>query len=110
MDPDKFDAYLFNSDHPANQSKSKGWRDTFGIGPGDGPLLERLIREQLRKADIVETESRVVGEAPREVTRKWALSIPEFGVPGRRPGRVVTVWAQDPGEEYPHMVTAIARP
>ncbi len=113
VDPKKFDLYLLNPDHPANQSKAKGWRETFGIGSGDGPLLERLIREQLDKAEIKETESRTSsGEASgeRRVTRKWELSIPEFEVPGRRPALVVTAWARDPGEEYPHMVTAVARP
>jgi len=113
VDESKFDPYLFNPDHPANQSKAKGWRDTFGLGQGDGSLLERLIRAQLVKAEIEETRSRVLREdesGKREVIRKWELAIPEFEVPGRRSARVVTAWAQEPGEEYPHMVTAIVRP
>lgn len=113
VDESKFDPYLFDPDHPANQSKARGWRNTFGLGQGNGPLLERLIREQLVKAEIEETRSRVLrGDASGrgEVIRKRELVIPEFEVPGRRPVRVVTAWAQGPGEEYPHMVTAIVRP
>lgn len=85
MDPRKFDLYLFNPDHPANQSKAKGWSDTFGIGKEDGLFVERLIRDQLDRAKVVEIESRSHREDPRKVTRKWELSIPEFEVPDRRP-------------------------
>lgn len=91
VDPRKFDPYLFNPDHPANQSKAKGWSDTFGIGRGDGLFLELLIRDQLRRATIVEIEPRSHREDPRKATRKWELSIPEFEVPDRRSAPVVTV-------------------
>lgn len=113
VEENKFDPYLFNPGHPANQSKARGWQRTFGLGPGDGPLLERLIRDQLVKAEIEETEPRTVREdisGRRRIARKWALTIREFEVPGRRPARVVTAWAQEPDEEYPHLVTAIVRP
>ncbi len=110
VDPRKFDPYLFNPDHPANQSKAKGWSNTFGIGKGDGPLLELLIREQLDQADIMEGEASLHQEDPSMATRKWELEIPRFNVPNRRPAFVVTVWGLDPGNEYPHLITAIVRP
>ncbi|MBA3424177.1 MAG: DUF6883 domain-containing protein [Rubrobacteraceae bacterium] len=97
MDQNKFDPYLFNPGHPANQSKARGWQRTFGLGPGNGPLLERLIREQLVKAEIEETEPRALREdisGRRRIARKWEI----------------TAWAQEPDEEYPHLVTAIVRP
>lgn len=107
FDPNKFDPYLFDDDHVANQGKAKGWRDVFGIGTGDGPLLERLIKEQLEQAEIEEKQPRAV--EGREVLR-WELVIPEFRGPNGNFAPVLTAFAHDPNNERPHFVTAIAQP
>jgi hypothetical protein len=107
VDQRKFDPYLFNPDHPANQGKAKGWRDVFGIGMGDGPLLDRLIREQLDRAQIEERGTVVVSG---ESVRAWELVIPEFvGTKNDNVSPVVTAWAHEPGNEKPHLVTAYVR-
>ncbi|MBA3490770.1 MAG: hypothetical protein H0T55_01660 [Rubrobacteraceae bacterium] len=110
VDPRKWDAYLFDPNHPQNEGKAKGWLDTFGVGKGDGPRVERAIREQLDQAEIVEVDAAQHAEVPGRRSRKWNLIIARFAMPGRRPAPVLTVWAQDPSEEYPHLVTAVVRP
>jgi hypothetical protein len=74
---------------------------------GDGPLLERLIKEHLGQAEIEEKESRLV--EGREV-RRWELVIPEFRGPNGNVAPVLTAWAHDPRNNRPHFVTTIAQP
>jgi hypothetical protein len=89
---------------------TKGWRGTLGGGKDDGPKVERAIRDQLDQAEIVKVGSTRHEGAPDRISRKWTLAIPRFEVARRRPALVLTVCAQDPGEEYTHLVTTVARP
>lgn len=106
IDPNKFDPYLFNPEHPQNQDKARLWRSFFDVGQGDGPLLERLIKEQLDQAAIEERGSVIFSEDPPRVARRWELVIPRFEVPNGNVASVLTAWALDPGNDLPHFVTA----
>ena len=109
FDPNKFDPYLFNPDHPADQGKAEGWREVFDIGRGDGLLLQGLIRKQLDQATIVEQKPTVFGGEPHQVARRWELLIPEFRGPNGNVAPVLTAWALEPPNTKPHFVTAYVR-
>jgi hypothetical protein len=103
MDPRKFELYLFDPDHPQNEGKAEGWRRVFGLGLGDAEVAERLIREQIDRAEIVEQE-------PRGRYRRWELLIPEFVGPNGNDAPLLTAWALDPENDLPHLSTSFPRP
>lgn len=98
----KFHAYLLNPQHPDGKHKLRLWSAVFGIGEGDGRLLERLIREQVGRG--------VVSERPsRSKHRSFGVVIPDFRSPDGRTGPVITAWVSDPGPldtVVPRLVTA----
>ena len=101
----KLEEYLLSPTHPKGRHKLRLWLSAFGIGEGDGELLERLIREQLIQATPEERPSKVVGQ-PRRAVREWELVIPRFRSPNGSEGPVTTGWAFDPLSERPHLSTA----
>lgn len=54
MDLRKFDGYLLDPEHPDGKHKLRLWRSVFGVGEGEGRLLERLIREQIARGVVTE--------------------------------------------------------
>lgn len=101
----KLEEYLLSPTHPIGRHKLRLWQSVFGIGEGDGELLERLIREQLVQATSKERPSKVVRN-PRRIVREWDLVIPCFRGPNGNEGPVFTAWAFDPSNDRPHLSTA----
>ncbi len=86
--------------HLEGRHKLRLWESVFGIGVGDGDLLERLIREQIIRGVVTERPSRFD-------IRRFGVVIPDFEGPAGR-GSVLTAWASDHGEhetKAPHLVT-----
>lgn len=104
VDRRKLDEYLLSPTHPDGRNKLRLWSGVFGIGEGDGEVLERLIREQLSGASIRERPP-VTGREG-ETHRIFEVLIPDFRGPNGNVGPVITGWALDPGEENPHLTTA----
>lgn len=105
IDEQKLNEYLLSPTHPIGKDKLRLWKSTFGIGEGDGELLERLIREQLVQADPLERPPKVV-DNPSRIVREWELLIPHFLGPNGNEGPVVTGWSLDPFNDRPHLSTA----
>lgn len=103
VDSRKFEHYLFDSTHPQNEGKAEGWRRVFGLGPGDAETAERLIREQIEQAEIVE-------QKPKGRYRRWELLIPDCAGPNGNVAPLLTAWALDPDSNLPHLSTAFPRP
>lgn len=103
IDLRKFELYLFDSGHPQNEGKAEGWRKVFGLVSGDAEVAERLIREQIDRAEIVEQE-------PRGRYRRWELIIPDFEGPNGNVAPLLTAWALDPDNDLPHLSTSFPRP
>lgn len=101
----KLEEYLLSPTHPTGKHKLRLRCSTFGIHQDDGELLARLIREQLIQATPKERLPKLVG-IPRRIVREWELVIPRFRGPNGREGPVVTGWAFDPPNDYPHLSTA----
>jgi hypothetical protein len=101
MDQRKFEEFLLSPTHPVGKHKLRLWRSTFGIGEGDGDLLEQLIA-----AIIEEREPRPLPEEPTLTIRQWELLIPDFMGPNGNVGPVKTGWALDPRQQRPHMTNA----
>lgn len=108
IDEQKLDEYLLSPTHPIGKDKLRLWQSVFGIGEGDGELLELLIREQLVQATPIERSSKLVGN-PRRIVREWELLIPRFRGPNGNEGPVITGWAFDPLNDHPHLSTAYPR-
>lgn len=98
IDRRKFDVYLLSPTHPDGKHKLRLWQSIFGIGVGDGALLEQLIRSQISSGVVVE-------RSPRVDTRRFGVRIADFEGPAGR-GPVLTAWAADHEEERPRLVTA----
>ncbi len=79
IDRRKLDDYLLSPTHPDGKHKLRLWDRVFGIGVGDGKLLERLILQQVA--------SGVVTERPSHIdARHFGVVIPDFqGRSGRGP-------------------------
>lgn len=103
IDLRKFERYLFDPEHPQNEGKAEGWRKVFGLGPGDAVVAERLIREQIDQAEIVEQE-------PKGRYRRWELLIPDCVGPNGNVAPLLTAWALDPDNKLPHLSTSFPRP
>jgi len=103
IDLRKFERYLFDPDHPQNEGKAEGWRKVFVLGPGDALAAERLIREQIDQAEIVEQE-------PKGRYRWWELLIPDCVGPNGNDAPLLTAWALDPDNKLPHLSTSFPRP
>lgn len=99
IERNKFDAYLLSPTHPKGKNKLRLWQSIFGIGPGDGALLEMLIREQLVQAKPKEMTK-------TEAVRRWELVVPCFRGPNGNVAPVRTGWALEPGRDRPHLTTA----
>jgi hypothetical protein len=104
----KLEEFLLSPTHSVGRHKLKLWRSVFGVGEGDGKLLERLIREQLIQASPIERSPKVVDD-PRRIVREWELIIPRFRGPNDKEGPVITGWALDPLNDRPHLSTAYPR-
>ena len=101
IDRRKLDDYLLSPTHPDGKHKLRLWDSVFGIGVGDGDLLERLIRQQIVGGMVTE-------RPPRMDARRFGVVIPDFEGPARR-GPVLTAWASDHGNYKilrPRLVTA----
>lgn len=109
IDEQKLDEYLLSPTHQIGKHKLRLWQSTFGIGEGDGKLLERLIREQLVQATPIERSPKVV-DNPRRILREWELLIPRFRGPNGNEAPAITGWTLDPLNERPHLSTAYPRP
>lgn len=105
IDEQKLEEYLLSTTHPIGKDKLRLWKSVFGIGEGDGELLERLIREQLVQATPIERPPKVV-DNPRRIVREWELLIPRFLGPNGNEDPVTTGWALDPLNDRPHLSTA----
>ncbi len=103
IEPRKFERYLFDPHHRDNEGKAEGWRKVFGLGSGDAEAADRLIREQLDQAEIVEQE-------PRGRYRRWELLVPDCEGPNGNVAPLLTAWALDPDKDRPHLSTAFPRP
>lgn len=103
IDLRKFERYPFDPDHPQNEDKAEGWRKVFDLGPGDALAAERLIREQIDQAEIVEQE-------PKGRYRWWELLIPDCVGPNGNVAPLLTAWALDPDNKLPHLSTSFPRP
>ncbi len=101
----KLEEYLLSPTHPDGRNKLRLWRGVFGIGEGDGELLEHLLREQLPQAEPEEREPVTTWEDPPRTVRRWELVIPRFRGPNGNEGPVLTAWALDPGKDRPHLTT-----
>lgn len=101
IDRRKLDDYLLSPTHPDGKHKLRLWDRVFGIGVGDGKLLERLILQQVASGVVTERPSRIDA-------RRFGVVIPDFqGRSGRGP--VLTAWASDHGDYKtvkPRLVTA----
>jgi hypothetical protein len=106
IDRRKFDEYLLSPVHPDGRSKLALWNDVFDIDEGDGELLERLIREQLHQATVIEREPRLDPEDESRAYRRFELNIPRFEGPNGTVENVLTAWALNPEDKVPHLVTA----
>lgn len=106
IDQRKLDGYLLSPTHPDGRHKLRLWRSAFGIGEGDGELLERLIREQLAQAEPIERAAKPPREDPSRLIRRWELVIPRFSGPNGNEGPVLTAWALTPGRDRPHLTSA----
>ncbi len=108
VDPRKLEDYLLSPTHPVGKHKARLWRSVFGVNRGDGALLERLIREQLRQsqAEPVKKEEKEFREDPLKVVRLWEVVIPHFEGPNGNTGAVLTAWALAPEGARPWLTTA----
>jgi hypothetical protein len=106
IDMRKFDEYLLCSTHPEGQGKLEKWQGAFGIGEGDGQLLERLIREQVMRAEIRENALEPYPPDPERFMRSFTLVVRDFQGPDGRTANVETAWALEPDKDAPHLVTA----
>jgi hypothetical protein len=96
--------------HPTGQHKARRWRSVFGLEPGQGLLLARLIFDQLAQVEAIEeTEPKVHGEDPSRLTRRFTLDIPRFKGPNGNVAPVRTNWALDPDKDKPHLATAFPK-
>jgi hypothetical protein len=102
----KFDEYLLCPTHADGCGKLVKWRGAFGIGEGDGQLLERLIREQVLRAEIREDLPEPYPPDPERFMRSFTLVIRDFQGPNGRIANVETAWALEPDKDAPHPVTA----
>lgn len=104
----KLDGYLLSPTHNRGCHKARLWRSVFGIGEGDGELLERLIREQLVEAGVSPEEREPVAtrEDPPRMVPRWEIVIPRFSGPNGSSGPVLTAWALEPGADHPHLTNA----
>lgn len=101
MDQRKFDRYLLDPEHPVGKHKLRLWRSVFGVGEGDGELLERLIRDQVGRGIVTE-------RPPRTDLRRFGVLIEDFETP-KHTGPVITAWVSDHGDWRrikPRLVTA----
>ncbi len=98
IDRRKFDEYLLSPDHRQGRHKQRLWQSVFGIGPGEGELLEQLIRDHVRRGVVVE-------KPPRVDSRRFEVKISNFEGPAGA-GPVLTAWAAEHGAQRPHLVTA----
>ncbi len=101
----KLEEFLLSPTHPVGKHKLRLWQSVFGVGEGDGKLLERLVREQLVQAAPVERSPKVVHN-PKRLVREWTILMPNFHGPNGNAGPVITGWALDPLNEHPHLTTA----
>lgn len=85
------------------------WERAFGIGEGDRELLERLIREQLPQATVVERETWRNPEDPSRMVRRFRLEIPRFRGPNGNVANVRTNWALEPGGDIPFLTSAFPK-
>ena len=106
IDMRKFDEYLLCPTHADGCGKLVKWRGAFGIGEGDGQLLERLIREQVLRAEIREDLPEPYPPDPERFMRSFTLVIRDFQGPNGRIANVETAWALEPDKDAPHPVTA----
>ena len=108
VDPRKFDEFLLSPTHPVGKHKLRLWCSVFGIGQGDGVLLEGLIRDMLvaSQADPEEQPKKEAWEDPSKIVRRWEVVIPRFEGPNGNVGPVLTAWALAPDEEEPRLATA----
>lgn len=97
--------YLLCPTHPVGKGKLKKWQGAFGIGKGDGELLERLIRTQILTASIRENPVKPMPENPERLIRSWTVVMSAFEGPNGNVANVETAWALDPDEDSPHFVT-----
>jgi hypothetical protein len=107
IDRRKLEDYLLSPTHPDGRHKLRLWDSVFGIGVGDGKLLERLIRQQVASGEVTE-------RPPRIDARRFGVVIPDFEGPAgpagpATRGPVLTAWASDHGDYKtlkPRLVTA----
>lgn len=105
--PRKLDEFLLSPTHPVGKHKARLWWSVFGIGAGDGQLLDHLLRGQLSQGEPEYRGAKPTGEgADLALTYEWEIFIPNFRGPNGRIGPVKTGWALDPDEERPHLSTA----
>ena len=98
---------MLSPTHPLGKNKFRWLRSTFGFEEGDGPLFERLIKEQLSQAgEILERLPKPDDNDPSIVYRQWEIVIPNFRGPNGNVQPLLTAWALDPGEERPHFTNA----
>jgi hypothetical protein len=103
----KLEHYILSPLHPTGQHKARLWRSVFGLEPGQGLLLARLIFDQLAQVEAIEeTQPKVHREDPRRLTRRFTLDIPRFKGPNGNVAPVRTNWALDPDKDKPHLATA----
>ncbi len=101
IDRRKLDGYLLDPYHDTGKQKLRIWRSVFGIGEGDGELLERLIREQVGRGIVAE-------RPPRTDLRRFGVLVEDFTTP-KNTAPVITAWVSDHGELEeikPRLVTA----
>jgi hypothetical protein len=105
IDRRKFDEFLLCPTHEDGKGKLRKWKSAFGIGEGDSELLERLIRKQVLRAEIVEKLPEPYPPDPERFVRSFTLTIPDFEGPNGNIANVETAWALAPDEDVPHFVT-----
>lgn len=101
MDLRKFDGYLLDPEHPDGKHKLRLWRSVFGIGEGEGWLLERLIREQIARGVVTE-------KPPRTDLRRFEVLIEDFETE-KSTGPMITAWVSEYGDWQritPRFITA----
>ena len=110
MSVSKLEHYILSPLHPKGQHKARRWHSVFGLGPGQGLLLARLIFDQLAQVGAIEEkEPAVHRENPSRLTRRFTLDIPRFEGPNGNVAPVRTNWALDPDKDEPHLATAFPK-
>jgi hypothetical protein len=90
VDRRKFDEYLLDPEHPDGRHKLRLWRSVFGVGEGEGRLLERLIREQIGRGIVTE-------KPPRTDLRRFEVLIEDFET-AKNTEPMITAWVSEHGD------------